>query len=63
MLMRDVEAVVATPARNFSAMRAQPLVPWTPARLLVALWNWLIAEDQVRPESETVPATGTRGNP
>ncbi|MGH6827928.1 MAG: hypothetical protein ACREFW_03350 [Rhizomicrobium sp.] len=59
MPIRDLEAVANLPPRQLAPMRAQPLVPWTPLRLLTAGWVWLIAETERVPEAlparETMP--------
>lgn len=45
MLSSDsIEPIENVPARQFVRMQAQPLVPWTPARLMHAALTWIIAE-------------------
>jgi hypothetical protein len=32
------------PERRFVQMLPQPVIPWTPSRMMQAAWLWLIAE-------------------
>jgi hypothetical protein len=36
------------PERRFTQMLAQPVIPWTPNRMMQAAWVWLIAETPVQ---------------
>ena len=39
------EALFANvPERSFTPMAPQPLVPWTPSRLMNAAFDWLMAD-------------------
>ena len=35
---------LSVPERIYIQMLAQPIVPWTPARLMRSSWQWLMAE-------------------
>jgi len=34
----------SVPERIYIQMPAQPIIPWTPARLMRSSWQWLVAE-------------------
>jgi len=36
------------PARQFAGMDAQPLVPWTPVRLMRAAFQWVAAAGRTK---------------
>jgi hypothetical protein len=36
--------LVSVPERRFTRMAAQSILPWTPARLGLSAWRWLLAE-------------------
>ena len=38
----------SVPERRFTRMLAQPVIPWTPSRMMQAAWVWLIAETPAR---------------
>lgn len=44
-------------------MRAQPLVPWTPARLLGAAWAWLMTETETGLEAPRETASAAEKSP
>jgi hypothetical protein len=37
-------APVSVPERRYVQMLAQPVIPWTPTRMMQASWQWLMAE-------------------
>ena len=55
-------APAATPARRPARMSAQPIIPWTPAAMVRAMWEWLWEETLV-PEREMLltKVVGERG--
>ena len=47
----SIATIENVPARQFVRMEAQPLVPWTPARLIQAVLQRMVAEV---PETESM---------
>ena len=57
MLATHSIEIANLPARQFVPMEAQPLVPWTPARMIRAALEWVIVEipqAAVQPVKRTV---------
>lgn len=44
MLSPPLPPPPSVPERIYIQMQAQPIVPWTPARLMRSSWQWLMAE-------------------
>ena len=51
MLVGDLQVVPDLPPRHLAPMGAQPLVPWTVLRLVVAGWAWLTTQTERVPEA------------
>lgn len=44
MLSPSLPMLLSVPQRVYIQMLPQPIVPWTPARLMRSSWQWLMAE-------------------
>jgi hypothetical protein len=56
----SIAPIENVPVRQFVRMKAQPLVPWTPGRLIQAVLQRMVAEVAEVPETESIqPAEST----
>jgi hypothetical protein len=53
LLSLDTTSVPNVPIRQFVPMEVQPIVPWTPVRLVRSAWYWLIAQAPRQMETDT----------